>query len=80
MGGIVIDVNGGVLFGGHADDVANFFIMEGIGNVQKGDDHNGRIIINLDRRSITFDTAYFKITDTTILFWKSLGFRVLARR
>lgn len=95
MGGIVVVVksldHGPRYWGGHALDVANFFKKNGLsafspnaGDVVDGvptkmDSHNGTIIIDAERRTIIFDTDYFKLDQDTIRFWSLLGFDVLGR-
>ena len=86
MGGIVITVKtseyGPRYWSGHAEDVMNFFKKKNLSSFSppmKGDDHNGNIIIDAERRTIIFDTDYFKLDQDTIRFWKLLGFDVLGR-
>lgn len=83
MGGIVIEVktpHGLRRWGGHAEDVMNFFNLKDISAlVGKGDSHNGTITIDPARRMIILDTDYFTPSKETIRFWKCLGFDILGR-
>ena len=85
MGGIVITVNseyGPRYWSGHAQDVMNFFKKRGLSSFSppmKGDDHNGTVTIDPEKRTIIFDTDYFKLDQDTIRFWSLLGFDVLGR-
>ena len=85
------DIHGSRYWGGHALDVMHFFKKNGLsayspnpGEVVDGiptkmDSHNGVVTIDADRRTIIFDTDYFKLDQDTIRFWNLLGFEVLGR-
>lgn len=79
MGGIVIVVKGDkpLRIGGHALDVSKFMSMKGLKVVEIGDDYNGTITFDVDRKTIVMDTEYFKLSKKGLAFWKALGFRVL---
>ncbi len=85
MGGIVIVVkshHGPRYWSGHAEDVMNFFKKKNLSAFSppdKADDHNGTVTIDPGRRTIVFDTDYFKLDKDTIRFWQLLGFDVLGR-
>ena len=85
MGGIVITVkteHGPRLWGGHAQDVSSFFKKKGISAIVPpigGDSHNGTVTIDPERKTIIFDTDYFKLDKETVRFWNCLGFDVLGR-
>jgi len=86
MGGIVVVVksldHGPRYWSGHAQDVMNFFKKKGLSAFSpptKGDDHNGTVTIDSEKRTIIFDTDYFKLDQDTIRFWSLLGFDVLGR-
>ncbi len=86
MGGILITVktpNGLREWRGHAQNVATFFTKKDISAVlvasSKVDRHNGTITIDPEKRTIIFDTDYFKLDVETVRFWKCLGFDVLGR-
>ncbi len=95
MGGIVVivknspGIHGSRYWGGHAEDVMDFFKKKGLsayspkaGGVVDGvptkmDTHNGTVTIDVEGRKIIFDTGYFKLDLDTIRFWNMLGFTVL---
>lgn len=85
MGGIIVTVkteHGPRRWGGHAEDIMNFFKKKDIsalGSDQKGDSHNGTVIIDPEKRTIIFDTDYFRLDKETVRFWNCLGFDVLGR-
>ncbi len=85
MGGIVIIVkseHGPRYWSGHAGNVMNFFKKKGLSAFSpptKGDDHNGTVTIDPEKRTIIFDTDYFKLDLETVRFWNLLGFDVLGR-
>ncbi len=84
-------VHGSRYWGGHAHDVTDFFKKKGLsafspnaGEVVDGiptkmDSHNGTVTIDVEKRTITFDTDYFKLDLETIRFWNLLGFTLLGR-
>lgn len=82
MGGIVMIVktpHGERLWGGHAQDVMNFFKLKDIMAVKKGDRHNGTITFDPEEKMIIFDSDYFTPSKDVVRFWKCLGFDVLGR-
>lgn len=85
MGGIVIIVNssfGTHRWGGHAEDVMNFFKKKDVAPLasgQQGDMHNGTITFDVEEKKIIIDSDYFTPDQEVIRFWRVLGFDVLGR-
>lgn len=85
MGGIVLVVKspfGTRLWGGHAQDVMNFFKLKDISAIVPpvgGDDHNGTITFDVEGKKIIIDSDYFTPSKEVIRFWRCLGFDVLGR-
>lgn len=85
MGGIVIITEsrfGTHRWGGHAEDVMNFFKKKGVAPLasdQEGDMHNGTITFDVKEKRIIFDSDYFTPDQEVIRFWRILGFDVLKR-
>ena len=81
MGGIVIKVktpHGERRWGGHAEDVMNFFKLKDVSASGK-DEHNGTITFDPEEGTIIFDSDYFTPSKEVVRFWKCLGFDVLGR-
>ena len=85
MGGIVLVVKshlGTHRWGGHAQDVADFFRKKDVTPLtddQKGDMHNGTITFDVEGRTIIIDSDYFTPSREVVRFWRCLGFDVLGR-
>jgi len=83
MGGIVLVVKshfGTRLWGGHAQDVVDFFKLKEISALSpptQGDRHNGTIIFDVEEKKIIINSDYFTPSKEVIRFWRCLGFDVL---
>lgn len=87
MGGIVIRVETDkqaksiYQFNAQSLDVANFMSLSGIETINGvGDSYNGTIIFDVEKKILTINSDYFKLPDSAFLFWRALGFIVVANK
>jgi len=89
MGGLVIkikDFDETIEWNAHSLVVANFFRLGNddkpieMVHENKGDRHDGEIVIDPKERQIIFDTEYFSLPKRAIKFWRAIGFDVVLKK